>query len=166
MGFESFGVRLHGDHATAHAATEAIKNLDHAAPDPDAELTPGSPCFLVNDGQHAIELEVMETSAAISCRFTLCHPPTVDAVFIALVKRLVEILDARVEICEEVEPGQPDEFTLATFHDFPSIVSKCIAKRRAEWKAAFGGQTLGATTTQVHEKIIAPHYQSAVGKAG
>jgi hypothetical protein len=162
MGFESFGVRLGREQANAQDAIKAIMNLDHAAADPDAELTPGSPCFLVNDGQHAIELEVMETSATISCRFTLCHPPTVDALFIALVKELMETLDMRVEICDEVEPGQPDEFTSATFDEFPSIVSSSITKRRAEWKAAFGNQTLGATTAQVHEKIIWPYYQTAV----
>jgi hypothetical protein len=166
MGFESFGVILRGGRHTSKEAIATISTLKHALPDPESELTPGSTCFVVNDGKHAIEIEVMEEPVQVSCRFTLCHPATVDAVFLALVKELMEALDMSVEAGPEVPSDRPREFAAAAFGQLAPILSDCISRERQQWRAAFGNQTLGATTAQVHERIIAPLYQRTVEKAG
>ena len=70
-------------------------------PDTNAMKTSGSDYYIVDDGTHKIELEVTESRGRISCRFTLCHPPTIDAAFIGLIRELVERMDLRARICSD-----------------------------------------------------------------
>jgi hypothetical protein len=166
MGFESFQVRLKGGRSTRKEAIDTLMSLDGVVRDEDSELTPGWPCFLARDGLHAVEMEVTDKRASISCRFTLCHPPSVDTAFLELVRRLMEALPMRVKICDDVTPEHEEPFSLDRFDEFSKACRHYIAARRNEWKSAFGNQELAATTAEAHQHIILPHCIPGVEKAG
>lgn len=166
MGFESFRVELHGGPGTSAEVIEAIRDLDHITADETAIPTPGSHYFVMRDGRHVIEMESTQSPVSVSCRFTLCHPPSVEAVFLAIVRTLMDSLEMQVKICDDVLPEHAGNFSRDTFDAFTRAVLPYIAARRSVWKATFGNQPLAVSTNEVHQRIILPLCQNAVEKAG
>lgn len=162
MGFESFRVELRGGTITYREAGEIVRELPHVQPDHHSMPLPGSSLFVVHDGQYAIELELMDSPVRLSCRFTLCHPASVDAAFLELVRELVMRLGMEVRICDDVPPEYEHPFALVAFPEFSAIALRRIAARRAEWIAAFGARPMAATTSEVHERIILPRCQPRI----
>jgi hypothetical protein len=124
-------------------------------------LTTGS-FYLHNDGSHTIELAVLDAPVRLSGRFTLCHPPSVDAAFLSLVRDLMSRLGMEVDICDDVLPEDARSFALDDFAAFSAATLRYIAARRAEWARAFGEEPLAATTNEVYERIILPRCQPGV----
>ena len=154
MGFESFQVELRGGtHAVAEVAT-IIKGLPGVRPDPQPPMVPGSRCFLAEDGPHVVELEVTGPAPRVSCRFTLCHPASVDGVFFGILRWLMPRLGMQASIGGEA--GQTQTFGPDRAEQLGEAASGLIAARRSEWARAFGAETLGATTAQAHERFILP----------
>src|SRR5260370_38390106 len=121
MGLESFRVELRGGARTHRETAKAIGNLDHVTVDHDSIPTPGSLFFVKNDGEHVIEIELMDSPIKISCRFTLCHPPSVDSVFLRLVQELMTMLGMEARICDDVRPEYAHAFPLCDFELFSAI---------------------------------------------
>jgi hypothetical protein len=159
VGFESFRVELGGGPAKYGDADEAIRQSPHVKPDTASFPMQGSTYYLIDDGQHVIEVELMDSPVHISCRFTLCHPPSVDLAFLGLVRDLMLRLGMQVRICDDVRAEHAQSFTLANFGDFASVTSGYIAARRAEWIAAFGNEPMSATTNEVCQRVILPRCQ-------
>jgi hypothetical protein len=111
----------------------------------------GSEYFLVDDGAHKIEIEVTEKWGRISCRFTLCHPPSIEVAFMNLVRNLVERLDMRVRICADESQRWYSTEDLA---DLAKDMTGFIAKERRAWIAQCGPTQLAATTAEAYEKIV------------
>jgi hypothetical protein len=162
MGFESFRVELRGGRAKYAEADEVIRALPFVRLDPEAVLTPGSTCYLRDDGRHVLEVELLGAPVRLSVRFTLCHPSSVDALFLDCVRHLVVRLGMEVTICDDVRPEDSRPFSLREFAAFSAVVTGGIAARRAEWAAAFGPAPLAATTQEVHQRIILPRCQPAI----
>ena len=162
MGFETFRVELRGGKAKFAEADETVRKLPHMKPDPHSLPTKGSTYYLFEDGLHAIELELMESPVKLSCRFTLCHPPSVDAVFLGLVRDLMSRLGMTVRICDDVPSEHAGSFPIDEFSEFSAIASRAIAARRVEWIGAFGDKPLAATTNEVYQRIIVPRCQPRV----
>ncbi len=156
MGFEAFRVELRGGNVQLTDANEAVWSLPHVKPDRDSVPMRGSTFYVVDDGQHAIELELMDSPVRLSCRFTLCHPSSVDSVFLGLVRELMARLDMEARICDDVRPEHARFFSIDEFEEFAEITSRYIRGRRAEWIAAFGDEPMAATTNEVYERIILP----------
>lgn len=85
MGFESFRVELRGGSATSAQVDELIRRLPQAKPDPEAIASRGSTFYTLEDGLHVIEVEVVAVPVKVSCRFTMCHPPSIDSAFLSVV---------------------------------------------------------------------------------
>src|SRR5262245_31632797 len=102
MGFESFRVELRGGSATYRQADETVRKLPHAQTDDQPVPIPGSTFYVIADGQHAIEVELLDSPVRLSCRFTLCHPPSVDSFFLGVVQELLARLGMEVKICDDV----------------------------------------------------------------
>jgi hypothetical protein len=162
MGFESFRVELRGGRANYLEVNETVRGLPHVRLDPDAALTPGSTCYLRDDGQHVIEIELPEGPVRLSCRFTLCHPSSVDSIFLDFVRDLMVHLGMEAKICDAVRPEHAGSFTSLEFTEFSVIAARYIAVRRAEWRAAFGTAPLAATTNEVYQRIILPRCQPGI----
>lgn len=156
MGFESFRVELQGGSATYQEANATIRNLPHISPDQHSIPTHGSSYFLWRDGQHVVELELKDTPVRLSCRFTLCHAPSVDLAFLELVRELMARLGMSVRICDDVSPDHSQAFPLGACEGFASLARFYIARRRAEWIATFGTEQVSATTNEVYEQVILP----------
>jgi hypothetical protein len=162
MGFEAFRVELRGGRAKYGEANEAVRKLPHIKPDHHSVPMQGSTFYVIDDGQHAIELELMDSPVRLSCRFTLCHPPSVDSVFLGLVRELMTRLGMEVKICDDVRPEHSHAFSLHEFAAFSAITARYIGARRTEWIAAFGGEPMAATMNEVYERIIVPRCQPGI----
>jgi hypothetical protein len=159
MGFESFRVELGGGTASAEEVSETLRRTPHCKPDADSFPLQGSTYYLIDDSRHVFELELRDSPVRLSCRFTLCHPPSVDTAFLSLVCELMVRLGMDVSICDDVRPEHTHPFSVAAFDEFAAAASGYIAARRTEWIAGFGSRQLAATTNEVHEQIILPRCQ-------
>lgn len=147
---------------TRARAEEAVRRLPNARPDGSDPTGPGSSFFTVEDGRHVIEIEVA-TPVRVSCRFTLCHPPSVDAAFLGLVTGLMTRLGMEAWICDDVLPQHGRGFPPGQAAEFADVASGYIAKRRTEWVARFGPAQLAAGTAEVFEKLILPRCEPVAG---
>ncbi|HEY7157385.1 MAG TPA: hypothetical protein VH575_25750 [Gemmataceae bacterium] len=154
MGFESFRVELRGGQVNYLDAKETIQKHPHVKLDQQSPPMKGSTFYVVEDGRHVLEIELRDAPVRISCRFTLCHPPSVDAVFLDLVRELMLRLGSEARICDDVRPEDARPFSLANFAEFSSATLGYIAARRREWVAAFGAEQMPATTNEAYERII------------
>ena len=164
MGFQSFRIELRGGRAGYREVDETLRGLPHVRLEPDAVLMPGSTCYLRDDGQHVIEVELLDKPVRLSCRFTLCHPSSVDSIFLDFVRDLMVRLDMEAKICDDVLPEHSGSFAFREFPEFSAITVRYIAARRAEWITALGTETLGATTSEVCQRIILSPCQPAEQK--
>lgn len=162
MGFDSFRVELRGGHASPREANEAVQQLPHAHSDSQSIPVPGSTYYLIEDGQHVLEVECLDSPVRLSCRFTLCHPPSVDSAFLGLLRDLMTRLGMEVKVRDDVRPEHSRPFSLDEFAEFSAVASRYIAARRAEWVAAFGDEPLAATTPEVFRRVILPRCQPAI----
>jgi hypothetical protein len=165
MGFESFRVELRGGAASHSQADEIVRRLSHSKPDAEALSSRGSSFYTLEDGTHAIEIEVATAPVRISCRFTLCHPPSVDPAFLDLVRHLMTHLGMEARVCDDVRPEDSQAFPVTRFPEFTDIVLRHLATRRAEWMASFGPDQFLAKTHEVYERVILPSCQPAAGQA-
>jgi hypothetical protein len=162
MGFEAFRVELRGGSTSYGEAEEAIRKLPHSKPDQDSVPMQGSAFYVIDDGQHAIELELMDSPVRLSCRFTLCHPPSVDTAFLGLVRELMIRLGMEAKIGADVRPEHSHPFSPNDFGEFAAIACRYIAARRTEWLAEFGDAPLAATTNEVYQRVILPRCQPGI----
>lgn len=105
MGFEAFRVELRGGKVKFREADEIVRKLPHLKPDQHSVPMKGSTFYVMEDGQHALELELMDSPVRLSCRFTLCHPPSVDSAFLDLLRKLMLRLNMQAKICDDVLPA-------------------------------------------------------------
>lgn len=159
MGFESFRVELRGGHASYLQAKETIQEQPYVKPDQQSPPMKGSTFFVVDDGRHVIEIELKDSPVRISCRFTLCHPSSVDSVFLDLIHELMHRLGMEIWICDDVQPEDAHPFSFVNYAGFSSAALRTITGRRTEWIAAFGAEQLPATTNEVYQRIILPRCQ-------
>jgi hypothetical protein len=162
MGFEAFRVELRGGRAKYGVADEAVQKLPHIKPDQHSGPMEGSTFYILDDGQHVIEIELMDAPVRLSCRFTLCHPPSVDSVFLALLRELMIQLGMEAKIRDDVRPEHSRSFSLSEFAGFSAIISRYIAARRSEWIAAFGDEPMAAATSEVYQRVILPRCEPEI----
>src|ERR1051326_4863514 len=161
MGFESFRVELSGGRASFCEVDVSIRELPHMQSDPDSIATPGSIYYVMRDGRHVMELELRDSPIRLSCRFTLCHPASVDSTFLNLIRQLMTGLGMAVRICDDVRPEHTRLFSPNEFHEFSTAIGSYIAARRSQWALAFGDKPLAASTSEVHRQIISSRCQPA-----
>jgi hypothetical protein len=159
MGFEAFRVELRGGPANYTEAKQTIQKHPHVKLDEQSPPVKGSTIYVIDDGRHVIEVELKDAPVRVSCRFTLCHPPSVDSVFLDVIRELMLRLKMEAWICDDVQPEDAHPFSFAHYAEFSSAGLRCIAARRAEWIAAFGDEKMPATTNEVYERVILPRCQ-------
>jgi hypothetical protein len=163
MGFESFRVELRGGAASYEQADEVVRRLPDARPDGDAIRTRGSTFYTVEDGRHVIEVEVAAAPVRVSCRFTLCHPASVDNAMLAMVHELMTRLGMSLRICDNTRPEHAVAFSADQFLEFADVVREYASARRAEWVTAFGPTQCAAKTREAYERFILPKSEPVPG---
>ena len=159
MGFESFQVTLRGGQVGHAEVNETVRILPHMKLDPQSAFSPSSICYVMDDGQHVIEVELMDAPVSLSCRFTLCHPDTIDFAFLGLLRRLMVRFGMEATIRDEVRPEHEHSFPLAEFAELSACLPEYIATRRSEWIAEFGTARIAATSAECFRRIILPRCQ-------
>jgi len=99
----------------------------------------------------------------VSCRFTLCHPESIDSVFLALVGELMSRLGMEARICDDVLPHHTQGFSIVKFSELSNVASRSISARRSEWVENFGPAQACATTAEAFERFILPRCVPVVG---
>ncbi len=152
MGAESYLVRLSGSGATLADVRAALADLPGVTP--DSGMLPSCEYFVCEYQGGVFEMELSDRSPpVVSVRFTLAHPPTVDATFLALVRQLMTDTGLRVRVLSDHASA---EYDLAHFDHFSAAVLSDIARERRLWIGMFGPETLAASTAEVFERIILP----------
>ena len=162
MGFETFRVELRCGNAKFHEVDEAVRKFPHSGPDQQCTPMQGSAFYLINDGQHVIEVELMDAPVKLSARFTLCHPPSVDSAFLGFMREMMVRLGMEAKICDDVRAEHARSYSLDEFADFSTVASRYIAGRRAEWIVAFADEPLAATTSEVYQRVILPRCRPGI----
>ncbi len=156
MSFETFRVELRGGASSFAQVDGLIRQLPHTIADVEPIASGDSSYYTVKDGNHTIEVEVAPSPVRVSCRFTLSHPPSVDAALLSLVRELTVRLGMDAFVCDDVSTHDSQGFSIARFAEFAEIVSRTIAARRAEWIANFGSEYYSVTAPELYEKVILP----------
>ena len=107
----------------------------------------------------------MDNPVKISCRFTLSHPPTVDQVFLDILREWMSKLGMEARVCDSVPSEGKRSFSSKEFCDFAAIAMQSIAARRNEWIGAFGKEPMAGTTNEVFQRVVLPRCQTVVEQA-
>jgi hypothetical protein len=165
MGFESFRIELRGGKAPYHEVEAFVRQLPHVRSDSESLPSRGSSYYVLDDGRHVIEMEIKDSPLRLSCRFTLCHPPSVDGPFLGLARHFLDRFGMEATICDDVRPEHAHSWPAADIEGFSAITSGYIADRRQEWMANFGTEPLAATTNEVYQQVILPRCQAGTSAA-
>ncbi|WP_437755252.1 hypothetical protein [Sorangium sp. So ce1389] len=158
MGCEDFVVRLSSG-STRQAAVQALLAIRGTRPDAVVPALPAESHFRYEDPDHIIEIEVAEREpgTTLSLRFALCHPSSIDDVFIALVGDVAIALSADIVIAEDVEPDEPGlgwSFPPARVADLRKALGQCIPKKRKLWREEFGFALARASCRDAIERFV------------
>jgi hypothetical protein len=163
MSFESFRIELRGGTASIAEADSVVREYPFTHRDTESIGSKTSGFYTVDDGSHIIEIEVANNPVKLSCRFTLCHPSSVDAAFLNLIRDLQSRLAMNAFVCDDIRTEYVHAFSPNEFPEFASVVRETIVKRRAEWVKNFGSMVMPANTPKVYEKFILPRCTPVAG---
>lgn len=156
MGMESYLLRLRGKQPDSEAFVMYSQRLG-IIPDPDEyALSSAYSHYVFRDPLHVIEYELFreDNSYEVSIRFALCHPSSVDQVFLAHALGLMKRFNMTATICEELPEGEPREYNT---HDLDRFASNCywsISRAREYWRAMFGTEEVGLSTRDALGKFF------------
>ncbi len=162
MGFESFLVRLSGGNASFSQIETTLQQLEHVVPQDQSLSQEGESHYRFDDGNHIIEIEILDRPSSISCRFTLCHPKSIDRCFLNLVKVLIQRLSLQAEMCDAHDPNRSHIYGPDEFGEFEQATLRCIDCERRLWISMMGPDTAAATTAQAFERFILPRCEPVV----
>jgi hypothetical protein len=160
MGFESFLVQLTDGKKSFPEVDEMFRRLEYVVPDDHYASTERVSYFRFDDGNHVIEFEIRRDPFCISCRFTLCHPPSVDRRFLDIVKLLMQRLGVKATMSDPDEPHRSRQFDFADFATFEPLALRCIDREPRMWIAMMGNETAAATHAQAFERFIMPRVEA------
>jgi hypothetical protein len=149
MGVESYLLRLTGQkdvQAVGHYLTSVLG----ARPDSTQSPPSGSDQhFVIRDGRHVIECELARRGAfgQLSVRFAICHPTSVDDVFVNIIIYLIVQLQMTATICEMLPAGAPSQYGATEITEFAANCRWSIGHARNEWHKAFGSEEAGISVS-------------------
>ena len=115
MGMECYLLRLEGSNSMDHMESDLIR-LRRMEPDSSYKTgSRGERYFVFRDGEHVIELELHPVSGGrvtkVSMRFALCHPDSVDRVFVEIAAGLMTRRNLSATICEDLPSGTQRDYS-------------------------------------------------------
>ena len=157
MGLESYLLRLRGQNCTAQRVVEYSQRRFGILRDHEqAPLSRAYSHFVFRDGLHVIEYEFLQESDSceVSLRFALCHPPSIDRVFLAQVADLMTQFGMEATICEELPADAPTVYASGNLAQFTANCTWSIARSRAYWHQMFGSEEVGLSVTDALQKFF------------
>jgi hypothetical protein len=147
MGVESYLVRLTGQQNVKTIGNYLLSVIG-AQPDPTQSVPSGSDQhFVIRDGRHVIEFELAQRGrfGQLSVRFAICHPASVDDVFVSIITSLIAQLRMTATICEFLPAGTPSQYGANEAAGFAVNCRWSIDYARKEWRRAFGSEEAGVS---------------------
>jgi hypothetical protein len=152
MGCEDFVVKLTPG-VPSSEVLRVILSLPGISPPSAAAsvVIPGAHYYRYEDPDHVIELELGALGGALSLRFALCHPPSIDRLFVDLVVTLATRTAASVAIFDDSPADLPElgwEHPAGDLSRLPDAIAHRIPRSRALWQASFGATPLRASCNE------------------
>lgn len=155
MGLESFRAELTDTKLPASEVVKSLLEIEGAAWDEQGTILPHQKCFLVRRQNSVVELEISEYPVVLSCRITVCHPPSADDVFIQLLSEMAARFSMKTVTC--IDGLTPDSASIINnLGELDNTVRQAIARKRAVWKRQFGEVESAYTEAEVYQHIIIP----------
>ena len=148
MGVESYLVRLRGEHRKASRVAEYARVSFGITSDfEQSPLSSAYSHFVFRDGTHVIEYEFFQDGSGyeVSLRFALCHPVSVDGVFLAQAANLMTQFDLVATICEELPAGVRVVYSANELDEFVAKCAWSITRSRGYWRKMFGTEVAGVS---------------------
>jgi hypothetical protein len=160
MGMESYFVKIHGPQADDRAVRRFAEAEFQLIPEPDppSYAPRDNSYYSFRDGRHVIEWEFAPGRDVyeLSLRFALCHPETVDDVFIQLVCRILDQFNAVVTILEPLPDEAMRDHCAKTKAEFARDCRGSIQICRGYWQATFGTRTAGLSHKDAMLEFVLP----------
>jgi hypothetical protein len=116
--------------------------------------------FEYSDTKHIIELQVsdyLNNKRQLSCRFSLCHPPSIDKRFTEFVKSIAKDLVLEIRIRESCQvKGEGDIFHPPEYNGFDEVLKEVIQIKRKYWIADFGEETAVISCQEALKRFVWP----------
>ncbi len=159
MGVEDFQVviKYNGKNKEFNETIQFIKSCQNVFVDYDTKQISNEQYYIFDDSKHIIELEISQREAniiKISCRFAVCHPISIDNVFIELIIIIAKKLKSKIEILDETPNGDPYQFFYPEYEKFETVLKKTIEIKRNYWMQDFGSETASLRTSEAIKKYI------------
>lgn len=159
MGVESFLVTIRGPREEYLAVALFAESEFRLTPEPPPSYGSGDCLYYsFGDGRHVIEWEFAPYPGEylISVRFALCHPPTVDSVFIDLICRILQRFNATATVCEPMPDGTVRSHRADTLAQFAQDCLCGIQICRRDWQAMFGTRTASLSHKDAMLRFVLP----------
>jgi hypothetical protein len=108
--------------------------------------------FEYSDGKHILEIDVFE-AAHLAVSFALCHPSTVDAVFVRFVRALANTLDMKVSLIKELPFRSKRDHLAPLSGHFETILLESISCERHRWHLGFGVEELPLRRSEAQRRF-------------
>ena len=126
----------------------------------NTQMAPSEYNFIYSDTKHVIELQVTDYTSGIpqlSCRFSLCHPHSIDKKFIEFTKSIANDLNLKIRIQESCQiKGDDEVFCPPKYDGYEKILQEIIKVKRKYWVADFGDETAIISCQEAIKKYILP----------
>jgi len=156
MGIESVLASFKGNTGTPEGLVHSLGTIIPVIPNPSAEMDDESSCWVLDDGQHKLEMEIQLEPSMFFLRFALCNPRSVDQVFLKLIRYIMLQHNLSMRFCEDCEEV-PEWFTAPDMVDqWETEILRCIESKRQLWHHEFGQEELSATCAEAFERFIMP----------
>lgn len=146
MGVESYLSLVRRERLDVHIVKEFVTSTLGLSPDPrQYAITTNDSYYVFQDGRHVIEFELADRSeyVQVSVRFALCHPASVDEVFIDLTTAFIRKFDMTATICEWLPEGAPTRYDVLDCKLFALNCRRSIEYAREQWRKQFGTEEAG-----------------------
>ncbi len=159
MGAEDFQAILLSDNVQYDKVVETLRCIPNVDIDNESKRLADENYFVIDDGIHIIELEVSSRGKRkgyikISCRFALCLPRSIDAVFYRLLRKIGKKFEMLIEVLDEVPVGCLDKFNPPDYVGMDHVLKKAIGLKRMYWVQDFGPETASLRTSEALKKFV------------
>ena len=154
MGVESYLVRLTGHHDVETVGQFLTLGLG-AQPDHQSRPSGNDEYFVLRDGRHVVEFELAKRGEVceLSIRFAICHPKSIDDVFVSIVTSLIKQLQMTATICELLPVGTPSRYDAVQAAKFATYCRWSIEHAREQWRRQFGSEEAGVSVSEACRKF-------------
>lgn len=156
MGVEAILVCFPDYTGTPEQLESSLSQLISVTRNPNSAMTSQTMCWVLDDGNHKLEVEQKLNYSGFSLRFALCNPSSIDCVFIRIIKTIIRTHELGLRFCEDCDEVPEWLSSIEMIDQYEAAIQNCIDMRRALWQTEFGKEELAATCAEACRHFILP----------